>query len=172
MLRKVMVALYILICFILQSTLLQEISFAGIVPNLLIIITATFGFMRGEHEGIIIGLICGLLSDIFFGDMLGFYALILMYIGFINGKFNRVFYPEDIKLPIALIVTSDLTYGIVCYILTFMLRGKFQFGYYFLHIILPEMLYTTIATIVIYPIALRINRLLEAQERKRAHKFV
>ena len=30
------------------------------------------------------------------------------------------------------------------------MRGKLAFGYYFLHVILPEMLYTAIVGIVIY----------------------
>ena len=104
MIRKISVAILIIICFLLQSTVFRSLAFAGIVPNLLIILTASFGFMRGENEGLVIGFFSGLLCDIFFGDILGFYALILMYIGFLNGKFNRIFYPEDIKLPLALII--------------------------------------------------------------------
>ena len=91
------------------------------------ILTASFGFMRGEKEGLIIGFFCGLLSDVFFWKLFGVYALILMYIGYLNGKFSRIFYPEDIKLPMALIVVSDLSYGIVCYVLMFLLRGRFSF---------------------------------------------
>ena len=103
----------IIFCFILQSTVFRSLSFAGIVPNLLIILTASFGFMRGENEGIFIGFLCGFLIDIFYGDILGFYALLYMYIGFFNGKFNRIFYPEDIKFPIALIIISDFSYGLL-----------------------------------------------------------
>ena len=127
MLRKVLTFILILVCFVLQSTVFRNLSFAGIVPNLLIILTASFGFMRGDNTGILIGFICGFLIDIFYGDVLGFYAMIYMYIGFLNGKFNRIFYPEDIKLPIALIVISDLSYGMLCYILMFLLNGKFHF---------------------------------------------
>ena len=109
-LRKVIVTIFIIVCFVLQCSVFDSLSFAGIIPNLMIILTASFGFMRGEKEGLIIGFFCGLLSDVFFGSFLGFYALILMYIGYLNGKFSRIFYPEDIKLPMALIVVSDLSY--------------------------------------------------------------
>lgn len=172
MLRKISVAVIIIICFILQCSVFDSLAFAGIIPNLMIILTSSFGFMRGEREGLIIGFFCGLLSDIFFGGFLGFYALLLMYIGFLNGKFSKIFYPEDIKLPLALIVTSDMSYGIICYILTFMLRSKFQFAYYFMHIILPEALYTIVVTLFLYPVILKVNDRLEARERKRAQKFV
>ena len=172
MLRKVVVTLFILAGFILQCTVFDKLAFAGIIPNLMIILTSSFGFMRGEKEGLVIGFFCGLLSDIFFGNFLGFYALVLMYIGFLNGKFSRIFYPEDIKLPIALIITSDLSYGILMFVLMFMLRGKFRFGYYFIHVILTEALYTIVVTMFFYPIILKVNEKLEAREKRRAQKFV
>lgn len=172
MLRKVVVTIFILVCFILQCSVFDALAFANIIPNLMIILTSSFGFMRGEKEGLIIGFFCGLLSDVFFGNFLGFYALVLMYIGYLNGKFSRIFYPEDIKLPIALIITSDLSYGIICYILQFMLRGRFEFGYYFTRIILPEALYTTVVTMFLYPVILKVNEKLEAGEKRRAQKFV
>ena len=134
MLRKVCVAILIILCFLLQSTVFKGLAFAGIVPNLLVILTASFGFMRGENEGLIIGFFSGLLCDIFFGDVLGFYAMILMYIGYLNGKFNRIFYPEDIKLPLGLIIVSDISYSMTCYILLFLLQGKFNFPFYFINV--------------------------------------
>lgn len=172
MLRKFVVALFVLASFILQCSVFSHIAFAGIIPNMMIVLTASFGFMRGEKEGLIIGFFCGLLNDIFFGSFLGFYALALMYTGYLNGKFSRIFYPEDIKLPIALIVTSDLSYGTICYILLFMLRGKFEFTYYFSHVILPEMLYTILVTLFLYPLILKVNGKLEARERRRAQRYV
>ena len=170
--RKIIVAILIIVCFILQSSVFTELAFAGIIPNLMIILTSSFGFMRGEKAGLLIGFFCGLLSDIFFGDFLGFYALLLMYIGFMNGKFCGIFYPEDIKLPIALIVVSDFSYGILCYILQFLLRGRLNFPYYFARVILPEALYTIVVTIVLYPLILLVNEKLEAKEKRRAQKFV
>ena len=164
MLRKIIVAAFIMICFILQCSVFTSLAFAGIVPNLLIVLTSSFGFMRGEKEGLVIGFFCGLLNDIFFGGFLGFYALLMMYIGYLNGKFCKIFYPEDIKLPLALIVISELSYGIICYVLTFMLRGRFHFSYYFTHIILPEVLYTILITLLLYPLILKVNEKLEKRE--------
>lgn len=170
--RNIVVGLLIFVCFLLQCTVFHTFAFGGIVPNLLIILTASFGFMRGEKSGLIIGFISGLLLDIFFGDVLGFYALVYMYVGYINGKFNRIFYPEDIKLPIALILGSDLFYGFICYILLFLMRARFHIGYYFMHIILPEIVYTIVVTIFLYPMILWINSRLETHEKRSAKKFV
>jgi rod shape-determining protein MreD len=170
--RKVVVTMLILLCFVMQSTVFTALSFAGIIPNLLIVLTSSFGFMRGEKEGLLIGFFCGILCDVFFGGILGFYALLYMYIGYINGKFCGIFYPEDIKLPIALIVISDLSYGILCYVLLFLLKGKAQFPFYFIKVILPEMLYTIVVTMFLYPLILKLNQWMEEKEKRSAQKFV
>ena len=81
--RNIVITCIVIICFVLQCTLFQSLSVGNIAPNLLIIITSAFGFMYGSRCGLIVGFFVGLLSDIFFGDVLGFYALIYMYIGFI-----------------------------------------------------------------------------------------
>ncbi len=169
--RKIVTVITILIFFILQSSVFSHLSFGGIVPNLMVILTASYGFMRGEKSGLIIGFFCGLLTDIFFGDLIGIYSLIYMYIGYFNGKFSYIFYPEDIKLPITLIAVSDIAYGAVCYLLLFMMRGRFNFPYYFIHIIIPESVYTTVATLLFYPMILWINNRINNDEQGSAKKF-
>lgn len=170
--KNITILLLIIVCFVLQSTVFRSLSFGGIGPNLLIVITSALGFMRGRKTGTVVGFFCGLLIDIFFGEVMGFYALIYMYIGFINGLFRKIFYPEDIKLPIILITASDFAYGMITYILLFLLRGRFQIGYYFINIILPEIVYTIVVTIFLYPIILFFNRRFEGIEKRSARKFV
>ena len=115
MLKIVVSAFFIIISFLLQGTVFQTLNFGGIVPNLLIIVTASYGFMRGKKNGLLIGFFSGLLMDIFFGSILGYYTLIYMYIGYFNGIFRKSFFPEDIKLPLLLIIGSDFIYNIICY---------------------------------------------------------
>lgn len=170
--RKIALFCIIAICFVLQSTLFQAWSFASISPNLLIVVTSSFGFMRGRKEGMWVGFFSGLLLDIFFGSVIGFYTLIYMYLGYMNGFFQKRFFPEDIKLPIILITASDLVYSILVYIFLFLLRGRLQFGYFLQHIILPELVYTLLITIFLYFIILKINHKLEAIEKRSASKFV
>ena len=172
MLTVIVSAIFVIICFLLQSTVFHSLSLGGIIPNLMIILTASYGFMRGRKSGLLIGFFSGLLMDIFFSDVLGFYALLYMYIGYLNGVFKKMFYPEDIKLPIALIVGSDFLYNILVYLITFLLRGRFQFLYYFQNIIIPEMVYTIIVTCIFYPLLLFSESLLERNEKEGVSKIV
>ena len=168
MLRRIIVILIVIVGFLLQSSVFSAISMGGIVPNILIIITSSFGFMRGKNEGMVIGFLCGLIMDVFYGDILGFYALVYLVIGYLNGFFRSIFYPEDIKLPMILITASELAYCFLCFIFLFMLRGKFHLGYYFVHIFLPEIAYTILVTLLIYKGILFVNERLENREKRRA----
>lgn len=167
MLRKVLMVIAAFLLFLLQSCVFPHMSLGGIVPNLILIITSIFGFMHGEKAGMITGFCLGLLFDIFYGDYIGLHALILTYIGFANGKFFGIYYPEDIKLPIGLTITSNFSYGILCYIFSFLIRGRLNFGYYLLHVILPELIYTLILSIVIYPLVLIVYKAFERHENKK-----
>lgn len=171
--RKFIVTfLMIIACFLLQTTIFRYIDFGGIVPNLLIILTASTGIMRGEKEGLVTGFICGLFIDIFFGSYIGFYALIYMYIGFVDGIFNKIFFPENIILPLGIILSSDFAYGFICYVLMFLMRTRFDIGYYMMHIIIPEIVYTAVVSLFLYPLILKINTKLDEIVQRSAKKFV
>ena len=106
-----------------------------------------------------LGFFCGLLMDVFFGNMLGLNALIIMLIGYINGGFSDLFYAEDIRLPMILLTLSDATYGLMYYIFVFLMRGRLSIGYYLKGVILPEIFYTLLVSLLIYPILLGIDTL-------------
>ncbi len=166
--KKVITTVFLIfIGFILQCTVFRALAIQGIVPNILIILTACSGFMHGERYGVFTGFFCGLLLDLFFFEIIGFYALLYMYIGYMNGLFHNIFYPDDIKLPLIMITVSDLLYSIVVYGLMFMLRSRFDFGYYLLNIILPELVYTVFVAVVIYPLLLLITDLFRRAERRK-----
>ena len=170
--RKIVTIAIILVCFLLESTVFQGLSLGTITPNLLIVVTSSFGFMRGKKEGMMVGFISGLLVDIMFNDLIGFYALIYMLIGYANGFFRKIFYDDDIKLPLILIAASDFLYGNIVCIFMFVMRSKFHYLFYLKNVIIPELIYTILVTIVLYQIILYINKKLEAEEKRSASKFV
>lgn len=160
---KKRIALFFLVagCFILQSTVLKSLELGAVSPNLLLVITASVGFIGGRREGMYIGLLCGLFADVFYGQLFGYYTLLYTLIGYANGFFRAVFYDLDIKQPMFLIAISDLAYGLVQYFLQFLLRGRFDFGFYFIHVILPEFLYTVVLILLFYNPILKLYQKLD-----------
>lgn len=159
---------FVIVCFLLQCTVFKWWSLANISPNLLIVLISSIGFMRGKKEGLLIGFFSGLLIDICYGDLKGFYALVYMYIGYLNGFFQSVFYDVDLKLPMILITVSDFVFGLVMYAFMFALRNRTDFLYYLSRVIIPEVVYTVVITIVLYRLILIVNRKLEASEKRSA----
>ena len=178
--RKVITFFIILISFLLQSTLFVKLKFGAVSPNLMLVVTSSFGFMRGRKSGMAVGAISGLnddiacnfYPDIFWGQLLGFHTLLYTVIGYLNGSFERLFYDEDVKLPIVLISASEFLYGICIYVFVYMLQGDFAFGTYLFSIIIPELVYTILVTLILYQVILHINRKLESEEQRSASKFV
>ena len=85
----------VLAAFLLQSTLLQTISLASVTPNLMLVFTVSFALMRGKREGMFVGFLSGILTDVFFGGgILGVYTLLYTYTGYINGFSFRIFYDK------------------------------------------------------------------------------
>lgn len=169
--RVVLTVLFVLICYMLQCTVLPKLALASVKPNLMVIVTAAFGFMRGTKEGMLIGFFSGLLMDIQFGSILGIYALLYLLIGYVNGMFEQMYYDEDIKLPLILTAASEFVYGLIVYVLMFLLRSEFNFLHYLSHIIIPELIYTIVVTLGLYPLMLFVNQRLETEEKRSASKF-
>ncbi len=171
--RVIAVLITIIICFVLQTTVFNSLPFVTVTPNLMVIITSSFGFMRGKKEGMYTGILCGLCLDLFYPTgFLCAYVLLFMFIGYFNGFMNKMFYPEDLKLPMVMVAASDLVYSFVIYLTGFLLRNRTHFLYYLKSKILPELFLTLLVTIVLYFILLKVNRRLERIEKQSEAKFV
>ncbi len=171
--RRIITVVIVLACFLLQSTVFSRVlTFASIGPNLMLIVTASFGFMRGSKTGMAVGFLSGALIDLLWGQYLGFGIFLYSLIGYLNGLFQRMFYYDDIKLPIGLIAASEGLYGLVMFVAYHALSGDFMFGTYLVQVILPELTYTILVTLVLYQVIALINRKLETQEQHNASRFV
>lgn len=155
--RLLIITIEIIICYLLQTTVFQWIALAHVVPNLLLILTVSVGFMRGRTEGLIVGLICGLLIDSCYGNVLGLYAFLYMVIGYLNGFSHKIFVKDDMTIPIMLVGVSEFLYFFFYYIFEFLLRGKLNILYYLVRIGLPEIIYTILIAIFLYKLFNIIN---------------
>lgn len=162
--RVITLAILIIVNFCLQTTLFGFHNLNSITPNLMLILTMSFGLMRGRKEGLLVGFFCGFLTDVFFSNILGPFMLLYMFIGYINGYFHRKYIVEDVLLPIIVILADDFAFNFIIYIFYFLLNNRIGFFSYFYRIIMPEMLVTTLLTIIIYKLYVSINRHLKKKE--------
>lgn len=144
----------VLLFFSLQTAAFRVFPIGRSVPELLLIITVSYGLMRGEHDGILTGFLCGLLFDVFFMDILGFYALLYAFIGFVCGAANDLFRKDDIKLPLISILLSEIFFCLCRFFFLNVLLGNFNFRFFARDVLLPETAFTMLVSIGAYPLLL------------------
>ena len=160
--RTMICILMIALLFIVQTSIFSHLELAGVVPNLLLVFTALVGFMRGRKEGML---------DSFSGQLFGIYAFTFLFLGFLNGFLRKLFFGDDIKLPVLFVGFTDLVYGFVVYLVSFALRGRTDFKFYFMNIMLPEAVYTVLVSFVLYFILNWIVVRVDKEEKKGERRF-
>ena len=103
------------------------------------------------------GFFCGLLLDIFGMNVLGFYALIYVYLGYLAGLCHSWYEPMDFRIPLAMIFTGDLSVLLLQFLLFFVLNRDFGFRYFLTGKALPELAATMIISVGVYPLLLWIE---------------
>lgn len=171
--KRIIINLVLMVlAFTIQTCVFPMIPFLSASPNLLLILTFSFGFIHGSWAGILYGLFAGLLSDLFYSGPFGFYMLIFIYIGYINGICTKYYYEEYITLPLLLCIGNELMYNMYMYVFRFLFRGKLNLFYYFRKIMLPEIIFSLVTTLFIYRLFLFISRKLEEIDKRRDTKIV
>lgn len=140
----------IFIAFIFQTSIFPLMPFFKSTPNFLLIIVFTYGLLYGETVGVFTGIFCGLLFDMYFDEPFGVYILIYASLGYLNGALNRSFYGDSISFPMILSIINSFVFNIYIYIVHFFVRGRFNILYCFFNVMMPNILFTLIATIFIY----------------------
>lgn len=162
--KNLIMALLIIGTFLIQSTLRAMIPAQYTVPDLLIILTCSMGLMRGKTSGMLTGFFSGLLYDLFYGSVFGFTALCFLYIGFANGHLYKVFFDEDIRVPMATVGLSELVYKLALFILESAVYGRYRFGSYLTGTMLPSMIASVLFAIFMYTLYRLINKKLTEYE--------
>lgn len=166
--RMIVAILEIVFCFLLQTILFPNLAIGGIIPNILLILTVATAYMQGRVKGLYMGLICGLLTDLMGGGLLGLYGIVYMAIGYVNGIASKIYYRDDFVMPVLLIGASNFMSGFMVYVFEFLLKSKLNVGFYLRRIILPETLYTVLVSVVLYKLLNLIHIKLERWIKKEA----
>ena len=141
-----------LVIYFLQENFFSWFTIAGVMPNLFIIFVLFIGLFSGRNKGIIYGIIIGLILDIAVGNKMGVYMVTLAAVGLAAGIFAKNF-SKDSRITIMLMVAGfTVAFEIIVYFLNyFMLNTNLEI-FTFLTILIIEVIYNVLLTIIIYPL--------------------
>ncbi|MCF0136510.1 MAG: rod shape-determining protein MreD [Lachnospiraceae bacterium] len=140
------------LCVLSESTWLHALKAGGVIPCLSLISVISCGILLKSEKGRLVGLITGLIQDLLFCRVLGFYACIYYLIGHAAGYLSRDMSRDLLILPVLLVPAADLLLGFLQYLIYGFFSGDLAFGSHLLHTILPEMVYSTLITLILYPL--------------------
>lgn len=89
--RALVAAAAVLLAALLQVSVLSQVSWHGVVPNLVLLVVVAAGLVRGASFAMILGLAAGLLLDLAppADHVAGRWALALVLVGLVAGQVNR-----------------------------------------------------------------------------------
>ena len=101
----------LVICILLQSTILGKIAIRGVRPDLALIVLIFVAIRRGSMVGQVSGFAAGFLEDVMNVSPLGFHSLLRAVLGFISGLLAGNMFIDPFLMPIVLTVVATILKG-------------------------------------------------------------
>jgi len=151
---KIYITLFIvfLIIYFLQANFFAWFNLAGIKPNLFVLLVLFIGLFAGRKIAFIYGIILGIFIDLFIGKNVGATSVMLGVIGILGGYFDKSFSKDSRMTLMLMVMLSTFIYEIGIYIINiFIISSQIEI-IPFLRMLLIEILYNVILTIILYPL--------------------
>lgn len=98
--QRIAVILFCILLLILDNTTMPFLNIVGAFPSLLFVFAISYSIILGESEGVFIGVVSGLLQDIFFFNGLGINAFTNLIICFLAAKIGENIFRNKKIIPI------------------------------------------------------------------------
>ena len=103
----------LVICILLQSTILGRIAIRGVRPDLAMLVLVFVSVRRGPMVGQVSGFASGFLEDLMNVSPLGFHSLLRTVTGYLFGLLSGNVFIDPFLMPIILAVVATLLKGLL-----------------------------------------------------------
>ena len=149
------------IIYFVQANFFTWFNIATIMPNVYVILVLFIGLFVKRKIGLACGIGFGLYLDIVLGKTIGTSALALGIVGLLGEILSKNFSKDSRFIVCLMVIGTTAVYEIIVYLLT-MLRTEGTVEILaFLKILLIEMLFNGLITIIIYPLIKKAGYYLE-----------
>lgn len=160
------------ICFLLQMMVLPRVDFLIALPNFLLILVMSSGFLFGKAYGLFVGFLCGLLTDVLGTGTPGFHALIMMLLGYADGLLSEKMESEIIPVLFLILLANELLYHVYLFVFSFLVGSRFSLFPYLTEVLVPEVLLTLLVFLPMYGLLLFVSKRWELKINKGEVKVV
>jgi rod shape-determining protein MreD len=161
--KKIVLGLLCILFLILDNTLMPFLAIETYYPSLLFVFVICYSIINGKVEGLIIGVVTGLLQDLYFGGAFGINALTNMLACVLAATIGEGIFKEKRLIPVAASFFITAIKGVMVFVLLYLTgqQGDIMAVVYI-------SLYTMVVTIFMYK---RVYNLSQKSFMKRDWKF-
>ncbi|MGH2542351.1 MAG: rod shape-determining protein MreD [Ardenticatenaceae bacterium] len=105
--------LLLLLAAMLQSTLLPGWTFFGVHPNLVLVLVVAWSLLRGGREGLIWGLVGGILLDLYSITPFGTFTVAMLVIALVAGFAELTPFRPALLLPVGMVLALSPLFHLV-----------------------------------------------------------
>ena len=157
----ILVIIAFLIIYFLQANFFTWFTISNVKPNLFIIYILFIGLFAGKKLGLVFGVVIGFFIDIVIGRQIGISGIMLGIIGLLGERLDKNFSKESRITIMLMIAGSTFIYEVGCYIFNVITLEMNIEILGFIRILLIEIIYNLLISIVIYPLIQRVGHTLE-----------
>ena len=155
------IALIFFVIYFLQANVFNLFSIAGVKPNLFILLMLIVGLFSGKKIGIPFAIILGIILDLLGGKIIGISSIMFVVIVILADIYDKNFSKDNRMTIIIMVISTTIIYELGIYILNvFKLSINIEL-ISFIKVLIIEVIYNTLLTIIIYPIIQNLGNLLE-----------
>ncbi|MBR3697203.1 MAG: rod shape-determining protein MreD [Clostridia bacterium] len=143
--------IFIFILYFIQVGVFSNFGLFGVMPNLFIILVLYIGLFTNSVNAICFGIIIGIFLDLLYGNTVGLSAVMFCIVGYIASYFDKNFSKENKVTILLMSIGATIIYEFGFYSLNGLILGYDFEWFKFIRIILFEIIYNSLITIILYP---------------------
>ena len=150
-----------LVIYFLQSNFFNWFTIAGVSPNLFVMLILFLGLFAGSSFSMIMGLIVGITLDFMSGRVLGISAIMFCLVGILSGYIDKNFSKESKLTIMIMVIGTTIFYEVGHYLFSVVILEMTPEIKKFVKILIIEVLYNSILTIILYKLILKVGYKME-----------
>lgn len=155
--RIFILSLILLAEVVIESTILTFFRIKGVTPDIVLITIIAIGLIYGKKEGVFIGFMGGVLSDILYGSVFGLHALPFMLIGYFMGMISERVYRDNRIIPFLFTIIGTFIYHVYFYFIQYLMGVDFNAYDYLRNFTTISLIINAILIILVYPLFLKLS---------------
>ncbi len=143
-------ALYVIVLYVIQSSLLPLLAWHEISADLLLVAVVSVSFLQGSRSGAMFGFCAGLLQDLATGTFFGVDIFSKMVIGYGCGAFTRHFFKEQYLLPVFSVIAASVANYFIILLFMILLGYRFDWMEQISGLLLPMTVFNSVFALPVH----------------------